>query len=259
MDESRYIDAHSHLSDDRVGTHAFEWIARARAVGVGMTLLGGTHASEWAVQEKLKQREPGFIRTSFGVHPWWVETSGSVELEAQFALLESCASRADAIGETGLDYSKKRDSSRFSLQQEYFRKHLELARSLGKPLVLHVVAAHAEALRMISEANPGVPMLVHAFSGSAEEAALWVKLGAFLSFGGVILREKGHQKAKKALLATPLSNLLFETDAPDQAWRPDHINEPALVVEVYQGAARLLGVPAAELQQIVRANFSKIR
>lgn len=254
-----YIDAHSHLSDERVGAHALSLIARARAAKVGMTLLGGTHASEWAVQEDLKTQEPEFVRTSFGIHPWWVEALSEEDLTGQFHALLACADRADAIGETGLDYSKKRDPSRFPLQREFFRKHLVLARTIRKPLVLHVVAAHADALKLVLEANPGVPLLVHGFSGSAEEAVLWIKAGAFLSFGGGILRKNGNQKTKKALLATPLSHLLFETDAPDQAWRSDLVNEPALVSEVYSGAALLLQVPVAELREIVRANFSKIR
>ena len=137
--------------------------------------------------------------------------------------------------------------------------HLELARKGSKPLVLHVVGAHQEALRVIQEESPGVPLLVHSFSGSLDEAREWTRMGAYLSFSGGILRNPPSKKARAALGATPLSHLLFETDSPDQSWRAGQINEPALVAEIYEAASLMLGCPLPELQQIVAENFAKIR
>ena len=219
-------------------------------------MLGGTDRAEWMRQEELKRAHPDLVRTSFGIHPWRVERLDGASLQEEFEVLRARASGADAIGETGLDFYKKRDPTRFDLQREAFRLHLELARSLRKPMVLHVVAAHAEALRMVRSSRPDVPVLVHAFSGSAGDAKAWVAEGAILSFCGRLAG--AGRRMTEALLATPVHQLVFETDAPDQAWRADGVNEPALVGEVYRAASGLLGVPEVELRQIVAENFAKI-
>ncbi|NDF14654.1 hypothetical protein EB061_04965 [bacterium] len=126
----------------------------------------------------------------------------------------------------------------------------------GKPLVLHVVAAHKEALRILEEEGQVPTLLLHSFSGSPEEAERWIEKGAILSFSGTILRE-GRRKVKESLRRTPLDQLLFETDFPDQSWG-DFVNEPALVREVYEGAGRILGVPLEGLLEKTNANFAKI-
>ncbi|NDG83976.1 MAG: TatD family deoxyribonuclease, partial [Proteobacteria bacterium] len=211
MSAPGYIDAHCHLSDGRVFSEAPGFLARAQAAGVEALMLGGTDPEEWNRQRELKRDHPDLIRTSFGIHPWRVEGLDSTSLREQFELLRGQVCFADAIGETGLDFFKKRNPARFDVQREAFDLHLELARALGKPLVLHVVAAHAEALRRVKAIRPGVPMIVHAFSGSAEEAQEWVRVGAMLSFCGRFLRSghsaragKGPDKSIAALKAIPL-------------------------------------------------------
>jgi TatD DNase family protein len=254
-----YIDAHCHLSDERVRNQARAMIERARAAGVESVMLGGTHEAEWGSQTELKRAFPDFIKTSFGIHPWWVERLSLEELNAQFLILKGRVHAADAIGETGLDFHVKRNPQKFELQRQAFRMHLALAKGLNKPLVLHIVGAHPEALALVHEMSPGVPVLVHSFSGNAEEARDWCRLGAMLSFSGGILRRPVSKKSISALKATPRANLLFETDSPDQSWREDKLNEPALVPEIYREASVILGCPLEELQQIVAENFGKIR
>ncbi len=256
---SPFIDAHCHLSDDRVSSQVDSMIHRARVAGLGTLMLGGTHEAEWFRQIQLKQAHPDLIKTSFGLHPWWVEKMDDKALESQFLILHNQALQADAIGETGLDFYQERNPLKFDLQRKSFRLHLELAKQLRKPLVLHVVGAHSEALKHLQEVAPAVPLLVHRFSGSAEEALEWTRFGAFLSFSGSLLRVPPSKKTISALEATPRTQLLFETDAPDGGWRRDLINEPALVVEIYQAASRILGCSLSELRQIVAENFAKIR
>ena len=255
-----FIDSHCHLSDARVEARSEIAIQEALLSGVGHLMLGGVQSSEWVRQLGLKKRFPDVIRTSFGIHPWRIEQLSESELEREFDLLQRELPKADALGETGLDFYRKRDPERFALQEEFFRRSLLLAEAARKPLVLHIVHAHARALELVRSTKPSVPLMIHSFSGSAEEAKEWVKLGTILSFSGGIARKSpdAGKRAKEALRVTPLSNLLFETDAPDQAFC-EGIHEPRLVVEIYQAASRILGVPLPELKEKVAENFSKIR
>jgi TatD DNase family protein len=255
-----WIDAHCHLSDERMKMRSETAIHEAIARGVGQFMLGGVESREWAGQLELKGKFPGVIRTSFGIHPWTIERLPRDALEQEFSELERQIANADALGETGLDFFKTRNPAKFTEQEEFFQRQLVLAKARKKPLVLHVVRAHSRAIELVKKASPGVPMLVHSFSGSAEEAGEWVRLGAFLSFSGGIARKNpdASKKSKEALRATPLSRLLFETDSPDQAFC-EEIHEPRLVIEVYRAASDILGVPLPELKEKVAENFSKIR
>lgn len=256
----RYIDAHCHLTDSRVRSTADAVVHRALESGVGTLMMGGVDSSDWKEQELLQDRFPGVLSTSFGIHPWRVEDLGltsKCELELEFAILEAMLPNADALGETGLDFHAKRNPDLFDLQIEIFRNQIRLAQRFRKPLVLHVVAAHDAVIRILDQEAFDGAMLVHSFSGSAEEAKRWCHRGALLSFSGTILKS-GSRRVKEALVQTPLEQMLFETDYPDQSWGP-FVNEPGLVIDVYHGASQLLQVPVRDLIQKTNANFSKIR
>jgi TatD DNase family protein len=255
-----FIDAHCHLSDPRMKDRLKPAIEEATTAGVGILMLGGVESDEWRRQAQLKRDHPEILRTSFGIHPWRVASCNLPELEQEFLVLEREIQNADALGETGLDFHPKRNPASVSIQEEFFARQLKLAEKARKPLVLHVVRAHARALTLVREANLTVPLMIHSFSGSAGEAREWVRIGAFLSFSGGIARKNpdASKKSKEALRATPLSRLLFETDSPDQAFC-EGFHEPRLVIEVYRAASDILGVPLPELKEIVAENFAKIR
>lgn len=254
--EAHFIDAHCHLSEESSFPKAAEWIQEAQLAQVRSLQLGGVEPSEWARQKQLKDQFPDQIRTSFGVHPWWVEKVSRAELERFLDLLKAEAQTADAIGETGLDFYEKRDPARFLDQEFAFRAQINIAVALQKPLVLHVVHAHVRALQILREEtqHKRVPLQVHRFSGSLETALEWVKEGALLSFTGGLMRDgvsaRGSESAKRALKGIPLENLLFETDG---------LVPPQRVIETYQWAAELRSMDLEALQEKVAENFARLR
>ncbi len=98
-------------------------------------------------------------------------------------------------------------------------------------------------------------MMVHSFSGSIEEAKEWIQRGALLSFSGGFLIPGKYERARKVLEWIPIEHLLLETDSPDQAWRPDGINEPACIPELYRGVAALRSWKLEFLTQKLDENF----
>ena len=251
------IDAHCHLTDERVAASASAWIEAAKTAGVSKVRIGGLEPKDWAAQIELQKAYPNFVSTSFGLHPWLVEKYSKPEIEQILEKLDSQLPLAGAVGETGLDHFSKRDPLRFADQEFAFRAQLRMALKYELPLVLHIVKAHELAIRIIREEKAsGLPMQIHSFSGSGEIAKEWIKLGAFLSFNGAILREK-NQALRQTLKETPIQNVLFETDSPDQAWRADGRNEPQFVREIYQKAAQVLDLTESMLAEIVAENFAR--
>jgi TatD DNase family protein len=219
------IDSHCHYSDERVFVDADRLIGEAQARGVRKFYLAGTHSQEWARQLELKRRFPGLIKTAFGVHPWWAEKFSETELLQELEQLKNKIHAADGLGETGLDFSKKRDPAGFERQQLAFESQINLALSLAgegtpKPLVLHVVAAWNEVWTGVQKIiGPNgrflVPVVLHRYSGSVEESARWVRAGALISISVDVIHPARGPRLQNVVHAVPVEQLLIETDAPD--------------------------------------------
>jgi TatD DNase family protein len=130
------------------------------------------------------------------------------------------------------------------LQQEHFRRHIELAKSVGKPLMIHDRDAHADVLRILRiDGAPEAGVVFHAFSGDAEMAAECAAAGYLLSFPGV-LTFTNAPGLRTAAARTPLSQMLVETDAPFLTAHPfrGRPNSPYLIPHVIRQIAELKGV-----------------
>lgn len=208
--------------------------------------LGSSHAGI-----ELAKRYPNYY-TSVGIHPTYIHYKEKLPPDYIDRLRELAAyPKVKAIGEIGLDYHRE-DSDREE-QKRVFIEQLELAKELGLPVIIHCRDAYGDMLEIIKKHRPkGV---CHCFSGSAETAAEFVKLGLYIAFGGMLTR-KNAEKPKRAFMAVPKDRLLFETDAPFLA--PDEFThkrcESGMIACVAETAEQLCGIPAQELADITNKN-----
>ena len=148
--------------------------------------------------------------------------------------------KVKAIGEIGLDFYY--DNSPRDVQREWFRRQIQLAKEVGLPIIIHDRDAHEECMQIMKEEDAfpnGV--LMHCYSGSAEMAKEYVKLGAMLSIPGTITF-KNNKKQKEVVKTVPLECLMVETDAPYLTPVPfrGRRNEPAYVKYTAQMVAEVL-------------------
>uniref|UniRef100_UPI00286E0F86 TatD family hydrolase n=1 Tax=Nocardioides sp. TaxID=35761 RepID=UPI00286E0F86 len=137
------------------------------------------------------------------------------DLDAAMAEIEALAGAHDkvrAVGETGLDHFRT-GAEGLAVQQESFRRHIDLAKRLEKTLVIHDRDAHEEVLRIVDEEGPPDRWVMHCFSGDVDLARACLDRGAHLSFAGT-LTFKNAADLRSALAITPLDRILVETDAP---------------------------------------------
>jgi len=209
------FDAHAHLDAmaTRVGGRpdaAFvaATMADARAAGVTKVItVGDTVASSrWCVAAAHEHPD---VYAAVAVHP--TEIAGLDD--DGYAELERLARdpRVVAVGETGLDYYWQRTEP--ADQQEHFRRHIDLAKRLGKPLMIHDRDAHADVLRVLREEGAPDQVVFHAFSGDAAMARDCADAGWVLSFSGVVTFRNAPQ-LRAAAAAVPSGQVLIETDAP---------------------------------------------
>lgn len=210
------VDNHCHLDiADGDWLPTAEAVAAAAAVGVPRIVQIGCDlpGARWAVDAAA---EHDALVAGVALHPNEApRLAAEGRLEEALAEIERLAAAHDkvrAIGETGLDTFRTGEEGR-AVQEESFRRHVEMARRLDKTLVIHDRDAHDDVLRILDE--EGVPdrWVMHCFSGDAAFARACLDRGAHLSFAGTVTF-KNAQPVRDALAITPRDRVLVETDAP---------------------------------------------
>ncbi|MBX9767826.1 MAG: TatD family hydrolase [Bdellovibrionales bacterium] len=218
-------DSHCHLSDLRIFEKRDQILKALQKEGLGGFFLGGYDPEDWSRQIVLKREFTALgaeVKTSFGLHPWWVSQASSEKIEEAFDLLEVQIGLADALGETGLDFQPRFSDAMKELQTQVFERSLFIRHKSAQayqrdfPLVLHVVRAHPEVLAILSSAKLGsVPGLVHSYSGDWRSAQKYLDLGFLISISGAFLRS-GGERLRETIQKVPLDQLAVESDSPDQ-------------------------------------------
>jgi TatD DNase family protein len=179
---------------------------------------------------------------SVGLHPWSIAQMGDeTDIWAHLAAV-AAAENVVAIGEMGLDKYHEADSPA-DVQARIFGLHLELAQSLRKPLILHVVGRYNEALRLILAKKNPPNIALHGFAKRPEIGLMFWQKGICTSFGAAIF---GSLTAQKSLMACPADLLFLETDA-----QTDYT-----ISDIYARAAELRQTTVAELHTQIQINFN---
>jgi TatD DNase family protein len=151
-----------------------------------------------------------------GCHP---HNASRYTAQVERVIIKAAAqSITGAIGEIGLDYHY--DLSPRLVQQEVFKRQLELANEMLLPVVLHLREAHADGLRILQE--QGMPLagtLLHCFNLDFAALKPFLDLGCFVAFGGALTFKKADE-VRDAARQAPLSRIMTETDAPFMAPHP---------------------------------------
>jgi TatD DNase family protein len=247
QDKPMFTDAHCHLADPRLEASLSDVIARSKEVGVTGWIQGGVSPDDWQRQSEIKRKYEA-IKLVYGLHPWWVSSHTVKEVDEAYAILEKRLREAVALGELGLDLGE-RHGKNVEHQKIYFIKQITLAKKQSKPMVLHLVKCHGEALEILKKYAPYPQRgLVHSFTGSKEVAQEYIKLGFLISVCAT---------AKKDLASIPAEALVIETDSPDQGMEKG-LNEPKNLVVIAKKVADYRQVQYEDVLAQSKANLEKV-
>ena len=210
------VDSHCHLDiADSSWLATDQALAEAASVGVTRIVQIGCDppGARWAVD--AAQRYDALV-AGVALHPNEApRLAASGQLDEALAEIEALASSSDrvrAVGETGLDYFRTGEDGH-KAQHESFRRHIDIAKRLGKTLVIHDRDAHADVIRLLDEEGVPERVVMHCFSGDPAFARECLDRGVWLSFSGTVTF-KNAQPLRDALAITPVDRILVETDAP---------------------------------------------
>ena len=255
------IDTHTHLNDAQFDADRGEVLARAAAAGVLRVIEIADHPDQWTPALELARKHPDRVLCAWGFHPHyaheWKDTYVPLYKEKATSPL------IVAIGEIGLDYVKSQAPPH--IQQRTFRKLVELAAAVQKPVVLHCREAYGDLFPILEKywrpdlAGKRFGGVVHCFSGNREDAVRAAGLKLALGVDGPVTYPK-NDALREALLAAGLDALILETDCPylpPQSARGKR-NEPAALPEIAAKLAELFGVGAEEVAERTSRNASEV-
>lgn len=251
----RSIDSHAHLTDGAFDGDREDVIQRARDAGLVAVVSVGESIDAAARARVLARQHAGFVFHTAGVHPH--DASGFDAERDIDALRLEVELGAVAIGECGLDYHY--DHSPRDEQRAAFGQQLALARTLGRPVVVHSRVAVEDTSAMVREAGEaGVVGVMHCFGGPSALADVALVAGWYISFAGVVTFRKW--KDDGLVRAVPRERLLAETDAPYLTPVPHRgtRNEPAFVLHTLRHLAAIRGEDAEALGDSCAANAVRL-
>jgi len=241
------IDTHTHLDFEMFDDDRAQVIARARNAGVERIVVLGVHAANWQRVWQLACDEPS-VHAALGLHPVFLEEHQDAHVQQLRDWLERLRGEPKlcAVGEIGLDYYI--DNPDIERQQRLLEAQLALAADFSLPVLLHVRRAHAPMIATLKRYKLERSGVIHAFSGSWEEAREYLRLGFRLGLGGAGTWSQA-QRMHRVLRQLPLEAIVLETDAPDipPAGHAGERNSPELLPEICRRLADLKGIDAHAL------------
>jgi TatD DNase family protein len=246
------IDTHAHLDDERFATDLPAVLGRAAAAGVSRIVVVATTAATSRLCVDLAARNAMLFAT-VGIQPNHVAQAAAADWDEVVRLVT--ATKVVALGETGLD--RYWDYTPFAQQEDYFARHLDLARRHNLPVVIHCRDAEADVVRMLRadyEKYGPVRGVMHSFTGDLPTARDCLAMGLSISFAGMV-SYKNAQPLRDVAREVPADRLLVETDSPYLAPVPERgkRNEPAFVAHTAALLARVRGVePEVLAEQTTR-------
>lgn len=250
--EMNFTDTHCHLADAALRENLPHILTAARKVGVKRFIVPATCPQDWQSVAELSEMpsEHGQIRIALGIHPWFSDGIA----ERDFVRLEMMLARYPQawVGEIGLDfYDKTQTPPQRERQIQVFVRQLEIAQTLRRRVIIHNLKATADIAAAVKRTGFTWGGIVHAFSGSIEEAHVLAKLGFKIGIGSLLLNPNAR-KVRDTLKALNDGDFVLETDSPFMLKK--EINTPANIPGIAKIAAEIRGTCVEEIAKVTERN-----
>ncbi|MEH8021406.1 MULTISPECIES: TatD family hydrolase [Rheinheimera] len=241
----RLFDTHCHLDLPELASSQDAIWQQAQAAGVAALLIPAVEARAWPNLLKLQALHP-YWHIALGIHPWWAASYTLTSVDTLELLLSQHSDAVCAVGEIGLDFMLPTDT--FAQQQLLFSAQLAVAARYNKPVVLHHRKSQPQLLAALKQQQFNQGGILHAFSGSQQQAHAFIEQGFKLGIGGTITYERAG-KTRNSIRKLPLSCLVLETDAPAMPLSgfQGQVNTPAQLVAVFNVLCQLRSEPREQI------------
>lgn len=260
----QFTDSHCHLDFPEFSKDIAELLIQCQTQKIHRIIVPSVNPEHWHRVLTIAEKNQSIdIACGLGIHPWFVilqerqascskkiydvtfqeqQLKHAVEINKQ-ANNNQNSNKIIAIGECGIDVLKAKKNAlneqtlkeNITLQQDFFSMQLAIAQENNLPVIVHHSQSHALILPLLKRYKLNKSGVIHAFSGSYQQAKAYVDLGFKLGIGGTITYPRAN-KTITAVKQLPLSSLLLETDAPAMplmGMQGTH-NSPLNLITVYK-------------------------
>lgn len=245
------------FDDDHVLPSVPDALAAAAAVGVSHVIQVGCDvtSSEWAA---MRAGEYDNVWATVALHP--NAAAHDPNLAESLAKIASLAAlpQVRGLGETGLDYFRT-EPDKQAAQHESFRAHIDIAKSVNKPVIIHDRDAHDDVIDTLRSYGAPDTVVFHCYSGDAEMAKLCASEGWYMSIAGVVTF-KNAKALHEAVRVIPDELLLVETDSPFLTPTPfrGRPNASSLMPLTVRAISELRGQSEATVCDLLFSNAARV-
>ncbi len=211
------FDSHCHLDFNDFHTDRPSILDRCRQKGIKAITLPGTTMARWSTIMTLSNNlsdSSAIMFYALGLHPYFLDEHRTDHLTTLEQCLIQRPARLVAVGEIGLDFYL--DHLDRDQQVSLFKAQVKIAKAHKLPIILHARKSHDRILKILRELHFQEGGIVHAWSGSEQQANRFIEIGFKLGLGGAITYSRAT-KLRYLAASLPLTSLVLETDAPDMA------------------------------------------
>lgn len=251
---NHYVDTHAHIFAEQYADDFEEMLNRCAEAGVDQIMIITLSHDETMKAVEFAKKDPERFQVAAGIFPedvkdltdeMWEEFKETVKDP-----MISC------VGEIGLDYYWEKDPEVRALQREVFIRQIELAKEIGKPILVHSRDAMQDTFDIMKAHH--THGLLHCFSGTKEMAKEFTKLGYYIALGGA-LTFKNARHSVEVCETIDEKYLLSETDCPYMAPTPfrGKRNEPSYIPLIVKKMAEVRGVSEEYMAEVIHANWHR--
>ncbi len=248
------IDTHCHLDFPELSVDIATVLERAHKAGVEKFVVPGVSADNWDAVLNLCSEHAG-LYPALGLHPCFLTGEHTADIALLASMLKENV-QVVAVGEIGLDLFIP--NANLQQQLAVLTPQLTLAKEHQKPVLLHVRKAHDPLLKQLRQLKLERAGLVHAFSGSEQQAKEYLKLGFKLGIGGAVTYERAL-KLRRLVAELPLESFVLETDSPDMPLQgyQGRVNYPERIANVAAAVAKIRQQPLADVIEVTSIQSSE--
>jgi len=207
------VDGGVNLTNPKFHNSSDYVISRAMAAGVKKMVVTGLKLNGCKTAVTMSKTRANVLYAAVGIHPHFTKDDWNEKADKEItdlAQLEECV----AIGECGLDFN--RNHSEKAIQIEAFKRHIELACEVNKPLLVHNRDAHKEIMELLTSARNLPAVIMHCFTGSVEEIQAYIQRGWYIGITGFLCKDKHGAHLREAIKtgALPLDRIIIQSNAP---------------------------------------------
>ena len=247
----RFTDSHCHLDFDEFSSTYSQLLGQCQHTGIHRIIVPSISPDNWDkvlnlsknklnIQKKHNEESAQgtkncLIYPCLGIHPWFLKALNESHLQNLSEQVTKQRHNIIAIGETGIDNVIAKQQENLKQQQDFFSYQLHLAKEHHLPVIVHHRQSHHLIMPLLKQIKLGKKGVIHAFSGSYQQAKSYIELGFKLGVGGTITYSRAS-KTINAIKRVPLTSLLLETDAPAMplANFQGEANSPLKLINVFQ-------------------------